>query len=65
MNTTLDFTILLWEESDVVKWLNSNGITAFVLKYRLSTAKHNVVRHKSPLMDASRATKLIRTNADS
>jgi cellobiose phosphorylase len=52
-----------WEGSDVAKWLNANGITAFVLKYRLPTAQNNIVRHKSPLLDATRAMKIIRANA--
>lgn len=51
-----------WEGSDVAKWLNANGIVAFVLKYRLPTAQNNIVRHKSPLLDATRAMKIIRAN---
>ena len=47
-----------WEGSDVAKWLNSKGITAFVLKYRLPNAKHNIIRYKSPLIDAARALKI-------
>jgi acetyl esterase/lipase len=53
-----------WEGTDVAKWLNSNGITAFVLKYRLPTTKNNIVGYKSPLLDAARAMRLIRANAD-
>jgi acetyl esterase/lipase len=52
-----------WEGSDVAKWLNSNGITAIVLKYRLPNAKNNIVRDKSPIMDAAQAFKLIKENA--
>ncbi len=52
-----------WEGSDVAKWLNANGIAAFVLKYRLPTAKNNIIRHKSPLLDATRAIRIIRANA--
>ena len=53
-----------WEGSDVAKWLNSYGITAIVLKYRLPHAKSNIERSKSPLLDAGRAMRIIRANAD-
>lgn len=52
-----------WEGTDIAKWLNSKGIAAIVLKYRLPDAKSNVVPHKSPLMDAKRAMKMVRFNA--
>jgi len=51
------------EGYDIAKWLNSFGITAIVLKYRLPHAKSSIVGHKSPLLDASRAMKIIRANA--
>jgi acetyl esterase/lipase len=47
------------EGSDVAKWLNSLGITAFVLKYRLGMRYHA----PSPLLDASRALRLVRSHA--
>lgn len=53
-----------WEGTDIAKWLNSKGITAIVLKYRLPNSKSNIVPHKSPLMDAKRAIKIVRANAD-
>ncbi len=53
-----------WEGSDIARWLNSQGIAAFVLKYRLPGSKSNIVPHKSPLMDAQRAMRLVRSNAD-
>ena len=40
------------------EWLSENGITAFVLKYRLPN-KHSFIPHK----DASQAIKIIRENA--
>ena len=49
---------------DIAKWLNSNGIVAVVLKYRLPNAKSNIISYKSPLLDASRAMKIIRKNAE-
>jgi len=52
-----------WEGSDIARWLNSRGIAAFVLKYRLPGSKSNVVPHKSPLMDAQRAMRIVRSNA--
>jgi acetyl esterase/lipase len=53
-----------WEGSDIARWLNSHGIAAFVLKYRLPGSKSNVVPHKSPLMDAQRAVRMVRYNAE-
>ncbi len=52
-----------WEGTEVAKWLNSKGIAAVVLKYRLPNAKSNVTPHLSPLMDAKRAMRLVRANA--
>lgn len=52
-----------WEGSDIARWLNSHGIAAFVLKYRLPVSMSNVVPHKSPLMDARRAMRLVRSQA--
>jgi acetyl esterase/lipase len=53
-----------WEGSDIARWLNSHGIAAFVLKYRLPGSKSNIVPHKSPLLDAQRAMRLVRYHAD-
>lgn len=53
-----------WEGSDIARWLNSRGIAAFVLKYRLPGSKSNIVPHKSPLMDAQRALRIVRANAE-
>jgi acetyl esterase/lipase len=53
-----------WEGSDIARWLNSHGIAAFVLKYRLPGSKSNVVPYKSPLMDAQRAMRLVRHHAN-
>ena len=53
-----------WEGSDIAHWLNSQGIAAFVLKYRLPGSKSNIVPHKSPLMDAQRAMRMVRSNAE-
>ena len=49
-----------WEGTDVAKMLNSKGITAIVLKYRLPNSKSNIVPNLSPLMDAKRAIRMVR-----
>jgi len=53
-----------WEGTDVAKLLNAKGITAIVLKYRLPNSKSNVTPNLSPLMDAKRAMRMVRANAD-
>jgi len=47
------------EGQPVAEWLNSLGITAFVLKYRLGPKYH----HPAPLQDAARAVRLVRSRA--
>jgi acetyl esterase/lipase len=47
------------EGGPVAEWLNSLGITAFVLKYRLGPRYH----HPAPMQDASRAIRLVRARA--
>ena len=47
------------EGHDVAKWLNSHGITAFILKYRHAPA----YKHPTPLRDAQRAIRMVRHNA--
>ncbi|MDX2432759.1 MAG: alpha/beta hydrolase [Bacteroides sp.] len=53
-----------WEGSDIARWLNSKGIAAFVLKYRLPGSSNNIEPRLSPLMDAQRALRLVRTRAE-
>jgi acetyl esterase/lipase len=54
-----------WEGTDVAKWLNANGIAGIVLKYRLpNSTKTNIIRGRSPLLDASRAIRTIKANAE-
>ncbi len=45
----------------VAQWLNKLGVTVFVLKYRLP--REGFV-HPSPLLDAQRAIRYVRSNAD-
>ena len=47
------------EGRPVAEWLNSLGITAFVLKYRHGPKYH----HPAPLQDAARAVRLVRSRA--
>lgn len=46
------------EGEPVARWLNSQGISAFVLNYRVAPYRHPV-----PLQDAQRAIRLVRHNA--
>lgn len=47
------------EGSDVAAWLNSLGITAFVLRYRIGMRYHQ----PAPLQDAARALRTVRARA--
>jgi acetyl esterase/lipase len=47
------------EGRPVAEWLNSLGITAFVLKYRLGPRYH----HPAPMQDAARAIRTVRARA--
>jgi acetyl esterase/lipase len=47
------------EGRPVAEWLNTLGITAFVLRYRLGPKYH----HPAPLLDAARAVRLVRSRA--
>ena len=51
------------EGYDIAKWLNTLGITAFVLKYRLPSDE--IMKDKSigPLQDAQRAMRIVRKDA--
>lgn len=53
-----------WEGTDIAKMLNAHGIAGIVLKYRLPDDDSNIEPHKSPLMDAEQAMKLVRRNAE-
>lgn len=47
------------EGGPVAEWLNSLGVTAFVLKYRLGPRYH----HPAPMQDAARAIRTVRARA--
>jgi len=51
------------EGTEVAAWLNSLGITAFVLKYRLPSDETMVDKTIGPLQDAQRAIQLVRQRA--
>ena len=58
------YNILAYEHegSAICEWLNSLGVTGFLLKYRVPRRK-NVLKHEAPLQDAQRAIGMIRQNA--
>jgi acetyl esterase/lipase len=58
------FSILAWdlEGTEVAEWLNSIGVAAAVLKYRVPTAKLDP-KWLGPQMDGQRAISLVRSRA--
>jgi acetyl esterase/lipase len=50
------------EGTEIAAWLNSIGVTAVVLKYRVPQREHDPA-HDLPLQDAQRAIRLVRKNA--
>lgn len=53
-----------WEGTDFAKWLNAQGIAGIVVKYRLPISKSLTDAKEVPLMDAQRAIRLVRKNAE-
>ena len=51
------------EGSLVAKWLNTLGISAFVLKYRLPDTSIMINKTIGPLQDAQRAMRIVRSHA--
>jgi acetyl esterase/lipase len=49
-----------YEGDDIARWLNSFGVAAFVLKYRIAPR----YRYPAPLLDARRAIRYVRFNAE-
>jgi len=49
-----------YEGSECAEWLNTLGVAAFVLYYRIAPRYH----HPAPLMDVQRALRYIRHNSD-
>lgn len=52
-----------WEGTDIAKFLNSKGIAAFVLKYRLPDVLSSTVPDQVPLLDAKQAMRIVRARA--
>lgn len=52
------------EGVEFAKWLNSKGIAAFVVKYRMPISESVIEGHKVPMQDAERAIRLVRHNAE-
>ena len=59
------YTVLAydWEGVEMAKWLNTLGIAAFVLKYRLPHWETVACRDQVALMDAQRAIRTVRNKA--
>jgi acetyl esterase/lipase len=59
------YTILAydWEGTSVAKWLNTLGVTAFVLRYRLPHWENDACRDQVALDDAQRAIRMVRSQA--
>jgi acetyl esterase/lipase len=53
------------EGNDIVPWLNDNGITAIILKYRLPSDSSMKDKTIGALQDAQEAIRLVRRNATS
>lgn len=50
------------EGTEIAEWLNSIGVHAVVVKYRVP-ARKNQERYKAPLQDAQRALRIVRANS--
>ena len=59
------YNILAWnlEGTEIAEWLNSIGVNAAILKYRVPRRKDRP-KHEAPLQDAQRALRLLRANAE-
>lgn len=53
-----------WEGTEIAKWFNTQGVTAFVLKSRLPQSKSIKTQYEAPLQDAQRAIRMVRFHAD-
>ncbi|MDP4656673.1 MAG: alpha/beta hydrolase [Algoriphagus sp.] len=53
-----------WEGTDFAKWLNAHGIAGIVVKYRLPISTSLTDPKEVPLLDAQRAIRLVRQNAE-
>lgn len=51
------------EGKEICEWLNSLGVSAGLLKYRVPRRK-NLAKHEAPLQDVHRAIGIVRSNAE-
>ena len=51
------------EGDDIANWLTKNGVTVFILRYRLPEDPHNKNREDVPLEDGQRAIRIVRAHA--
>lgn len=51
------------EGGDVALWLNSVGVNAAVLKYRVPKGENYRYSHETPMLDAARAMRIMKCNA--
>lgn len=58
------YQFLSWahEGEEIARWFNGQGVTAFVLKYRVPTRAHDPA-NRLALMDAERSVSLVRSRA--
>ncbi|MFS4467846.1 alpha/beta hydrolase [Maribacter sp. 2210JD10-5] len=53
-----------WEGTDIANFLKTHGIAGIVVKYRLPSDESHIEKYNVPLIDAQRAMRLVRSNAD-
>ncbi len=53
-----------WEGTDIAKFLNGKGIAGIVVKYRLPSEVSQKNKENVPLIDAQRALRMVRYNAE-
>jgi acetyl esterase/lipase len=51
------------EGKQAAAWLNERGIAAFILRYRIVTAKRPAPLHPAPMLDVQRAIRTVRAKA--
>ena len=51
------------EGTEIAEWLNGQGVTAFVTKYRVPRRK-DMAKHAAALQDAQRTIRIVRSRAD-
>ena len=51
------------EGKDIAEWLNSRGVAAFVLKYRIVQHDRPGPLHPAPMLDVQRAIRFVRHHA--